>query len=58
MGNQKSKLSMNSKFTVAAILASIAASQGCIPSATTDCGYSATVYDLAYQLADESYIEY
>lgn len=49
---------MNSKFTVAAALASIAASQGCIQSATNDCGYAPTVWDLALELADENYIEY
>ena len=51
---------MNSKFTVGAILASIAASQGCIPVDATggDCDYSPTVWELALELADGNYIEY
>jgi len=50
---------MNSKFTVAAVLANIVACQSCIPNpAVGDCGYDKSVWELALELSDVRYIEF
>jgi len=60
MGNRQIKPSMNKKFTVVAILASVAASQACIPNDPTsnECDYAPTVWEIALELADANYIQY